>query len=166
LLRRNATDPAIAARPAVLFGDHRWAHREYVAESARWAALLLAHAPAEGRLHVGVLLDNTPDYLFALGGAALSGSTVVGLNHTRTGEHLRRDIAHTDIGLIVTEPGHLADLAPLLPDLGLDDDRLLVSHRYPAPGSTDQHPPPIGPPIPTGRGCWCSPRVRRLLPRP
>lgn len=135
LLRRNAVDPAIAIRPAVLFDDHRWTHGEYVAESARWAAFFRAHAPAEGRLHVGVLLDNTPDYLFALGGAALSGATVVGLNHTRTGEHLRRDIAHTDVGLIVTEPGHLADLAPVTADL--DIGPVVVSHRYPVPGQSE-----------------------------
>ncbi len=129
LLLRNATDPAIASRPAVLFGDRRWTHGEYVAESTRWANLFRAHVPGEGRLHVGVLLDNTPDYLFALGGAALSGSTIVGLNHTRTGEHLRRDIAHTDVGLLVTEPGHVADLAPIIAHL--DAVPVLVSRRYP-----------------------------------
>ena len=46
-------------------------------------------------LHVAVLLDNTPDYLFAFGGAALVGAAVVGLNHTRRGEHLLRDVEHT-----------------------------------------------------------------------
>ena len=66
--------------------------------------------------HVGVLLDNTPDYLFALGGAAFAGATIVGLNPTRVGEHLLRDLTHTDVDLIVTEPAHLDDLAGL--DLG------------------------------------------------
>ena len=47
-----------------------------------------------------MLLDNTPDYLFALGGAALIGGAVVGLNHTRRDEHLLRDVAHTDCGLV------------------------------------------------------------------
>jgi fatty-acyl-CoA synthase len=60
-----------------------------------------------------VLLDNTPDYLFALGGAALSRSVVVGLNHTRRDEHLWRDIEHTHIGLIITEPRHLPLLEPI-----------------------------------------------------
>ena len=44
-----------------------------------------------GRAHVAVLLDNTPDYLFAFGGAALIGAAIVGLNHTRRDEHLLRD---------------------------------------------------------------------------
>jgi fatty-acyl-CoA synthase len=106
LLRRNATDPTIRERPAVKFEDRVWTHAEYVAESCRWANLFLSHRSGDRPLHVGVLLDNIPEYLFALGGAALSGSAVVGLNHTRRGEHLLRDIQHTHVGLIVTEARH------------------------------------------------------------
>jgi len=91
LLRRNATEPTIRDRPALKFGDRVWTHGEYVAESCRWANLFRERGPGDRPLHVGVLLDNTPEYLFALGGAALSGSAVVGLNHTRRGEHLGRD---------------------------------------------------------------------------
>jgi len=129
LLRRNGRDPSIASRPAVRFADRVWTHGDYVAEAVRWANLLLAErppSPDERPVHVGVLLDNTPDYLFALGGAAFAGATVVGLNPTRTGEHLLRDLTHTDVDLVVTEPGHLADLDGL--DLGAR--RVVVSHRY------------------------------------
>ncbi len=129
LLRRNATDGTIADRPAVKFGDRVWTHAEYVAESCRWANLFLERAPAARPLHVGVLLDNTPDYLFALGGAALSGSAIVGLNHTRRGEHLGRDLEHTDVDLVVTEPRHQALLEPIARVL----PEVLVSCRYPAP---------------------------------
>src|SRR6266487_4413628 len=90
LLRHNATDVSIRDRPAVKFGDRVWTHGEYVEEARRWSQLFLARAPAGRALHVGVLLDNTPDYLFALGGAALAGAAVVGLNHTRRDEHLLR----------------------------------------------------------------------------
>jgi fatty-acyl-CoA synthase len=129
LFRRNATDRDIADRPAVRFGDRIWTHAEFVAESWRWANLFLAHRPAGDRpTHVGVLLDNTPDYLFAFGGAAFAGATVVGLNPTRQGEHLLRDLVHTDVDLVVSEPAHLADLA----DLDLGDRPVVVSHRYAA----------------------------------
>jgi fatty-acyl-CoA synthase len=140
LLRRNATDPAIRDGPAVKFEDRIWTHAEYVAESTRWANLFLARTPADRALHVGVLLDNVPEYLFALGGAALSGSAVVGLNHTRRGEHLRRDIEHTHVGLIVTEPRHQELLAPfrdaLPPVLVVDRDldRALAEHPTDDPG--------------------------------
>ena len=46
-----------------------------------------------------MLLDNTPDYVFALCGAGLVGAALVGLNHTRRDEHLARDISHTDVQL-------------------------------------------------------------------
>lgn len=128
LLRRNASDPQVGDRPALKFGDGVWTHAEYVAESCRWANLFLAHAPADRPLHVGVLLDNTPEYLFAFGGAALSGAAVVGLNHTRRGEHLARDLEHTHVGLLVTEPRHLPFLEPIADRLSVP---VLVSGRHP-----------------------------------
>jgi len=109
--------------PGLLFGDDSWSWREVVAESARRAALA-AELRQPGPFHVGVLLENGPEYLFWLGGAALSGATVVGINPTRRGAELARDIRHTDCQLIVTDdPGRqtLADLDP-----GVDDDRILI----------------------------------------
>jgi fatty-acyl-CoA synthase len=130
LLRRNATDVSIRDRPAVKFGGRVWTHGEYVEEASRWAQLFLARAPAGGALHVGVLLDNTPDYLFALGGAALTGAAVVGLNHTRRDEHLLHDIEHTHLGLLVTEPRHSPLLEPIAGRLPIEADNLLVSTRF------------------------------------
>jgi len=111
LLRRNATE--FGDRPAIKFGDRTWTHGEYFAESCRFAALFLDRLPAGAPRHVAVLLDNTPDYLFAFGGAALIGAAIVGLNHTRRDEHLLRDAIHTHCGLVVTEPRHEALLAPI-----------------------------------------------------
>ncbi len=54
-----------------------------------------------------------------LGGAALAGATLVGINPTRRGEELARDIRHTDCQLIVTEPSH----RPLLDGLDLGAGR-------------------------------------------
>jgi fatty-acyl-CoA synthase len=111
LLRRNAT--VYGDLIAIRFGDSVWTHREYFEESCRFAALFAERLPAAGSRHVGVLLDNTPDYLFAFGGAALIGAAVVGLNHTRRGVHLLRDIEHAHCGLVITEPRHGALLEPV-----------------------------------------------------
>src|SRR5207248_8773407 len=120
LLRRNGTEPTIRDRVAIKLGDRTWTHGEYYAESVRFANLFLERL-AEGRpRHVAVLLDNTPDYLFAFGGAALIGGAIVGLNHTRRDEHLLRDVQHTDCGLVLTEPRHeglLSSIAGGLPPL-------------------------------------------------
>ncbi|HEY7136292.1 MAG TPA: AMP-binding protein [Acidimicrobiia bacterium] len=141
LLRRNATDPTIATRPALRFGDRVWTHREYFDESCRFANLFLTHKPADRPLHVAVLLDNLPDYLFAFGGAALSGSCVVGLNHTRRDEHLLRDAEHTHCSLVITEPRHEALLAPIVDRLPVGDDGVLVTTRD---GDADDPPSTIG----------------------
>jgi len=132
LLRRNASDPEVRDRPAVKFGDRAWTHGEYVAECQRFANLFLARQATRGSgrdraTHVGVLLDNVPEYLFVLGGAALAGAAVVGLNHTRRDEHLLRDLHHTDCDLVISEPRHLPLLEPIASDL----PELLVSGRYP-----------------------------------
>ena len=78
-------------------------------------ARFLEQEVVEGPPHVGVLLDNVPEYLFTLGGAALSGRVVVGLNPTRRGEELARDVRHADCRLLLTDAEH----APLLEGLDL-----------------------------------------------
>jgi fatty-acyl-CoA synthase len=123
LLRRNAGDPAIADRPAIRFEDRLVTHAGYYSESCRWANLFLRHRRPGEPFHVAVLLDNVPEYLFAFGGAALAGATVVGVNHTRRGEHLLHDVTHTHCGLVVYEPRHEELIAPVLGEL---DDVLVV----------------------------------------
>ena len=54
-----------------------------------------------------MLLDNIPEFWFTLCGAALAGATVVGINPTRRGAELARDIAHTDCAIVLTESVHL-----------------------------------------------------------
>ncbi|GAB2867272.1 AMP-binding protein [Nocardioides pacificus] len=91
---------------ALLFEDERWTWREFLAEAATRSAILQELRPAEGPWHVGVLLDNTPEYLFLIAGAALSGATLVGINPTRRGSELAADIRATDCQLIVTDPAY------------------------------------------------------------
>lgn len=120
LLRARAGDD----HPGLLFEDLSMSWGEVVRASAERAALAAARR-RPGPFHVGVLLENVPEYLFWLGGAALSGAAIVGINPTRRGAELARDIAHTDCQLIVTDGPGREVLAGL--DLGLDDDRVLVT---------------------------------------
>lgn len=161
LLRRNAVDPDIASRPAIRFGDRTWTHAEYVAESCRWANLFLERRQTgpggdhgsgdEAPFHVAVLLDNVPEYLFALGGAALSGATLVGLNHSRSGAALADDLARTHCGLLVSEPRHDDLLAPALAHVRIDRANLLRvgDTLEPALDSVPSTDPGIEPPIET-----------------
>lgn len=107
----------------LVFEDERYTWDEIVTASAARAALA-GQRRGDGPFHVGVLLDNVPEYLFWLGAAALCGATVVGINPTRRGEELARDIRHTDCALLVTDQAGRATLETV--DHGIDPDRVLV----------------------------------------
>jgi fatty-acyl-CoA synthase len=110
-------------RPALLYEDQRWTYREWVRAGAQRAALFGA-LRVDGPPHVGVLLDNVPEFTMWVGAAALAGTTVVGINGTRRGEELARDIRHTDCQLIVTDATQVGLLDGL--DLGAAAGRVLV----------------------------------------
>jgi fatty-acyl-CoA synthase len=138
LLRRNAHE--FGDHLAVRFGDRQWTHAEYFEESCRFAALFLERLPPDAPRHVAVLLDNTPDYLFAFGGAALIGGAIVGLNHTRRDEHLLRDASYTSCALVLTEPRHEPLLAPIADRL----PPIISSDRFAEPGDAA---PALGTPL-------------------
>jgi len=121
---RTAAEVVLArehdTNPGLVFEGRCWTWAEVVAEMAArtgWLAVLDPDDPP----HVGVLLDNVPEYLFALGAAMLSGSVVVGLNSTRRGDELARDIAFTDCGILLTDAAH----RPLLTGLDLGRTRVV-----------------------------------------
>ncbi len=107
--------------PALLFEDESWTwdeHTRIAAERAAW----LTSLRVEGPFHIGVLLDNVPEFSFLLAGAALCGAVVVGLNPTRKGAELARDLVAGDCQLVVTEHRHLAALDGL--ELPFGEDRV------------------------------------------
>ncbi|ONI88682.1 acyl-CoA synthetase [Actinosynnema sp. ALI-1.44] len=106
---------------------HSWA--EHIRISARYAAALRTALNWDIPPHVGILADNVPAFSFLLGGCALSGAVLVGLNPTRRGEALARDIRLADCQLVLAERKHL----PLLEgsDLGVAAVHELESWRIP-----------------------------------
>ena len=97
----------------LLFEDQRWTWREFVAESAVRAELIRAVCGEhpDRPPHVGAMLENVPEYMFLLGGAVLAGATLVGVNTTRRGADVARDIRHTHCDLlVVADEGDVAGL--------------------------------------------------------
>jgi fatty-acyl-CoA synthase len=91
---------------ALLFEDQRWSWRELVGEAATRSALMVKWRPEGRPWHIGVLLENTPEYVFLIAGAALCGATVVGINPTRRGAELAADIRGTDCAVVVTDAAY------------------------------------------------------------
>jgi len=115
--------------PGLLFDDERYSWDDVVRAGAVRAALARELQPMDRPFHIGVLLENVPEYLFWIGAAAFSGAAVVGINPTRRGAELAADIRHTDCALIVTDRRHSSLLDGL--DLDVDTERTLVVDEPP-----------------------------------
>jgi fatty-acyl-CoA synthase len=109
LLRNRLGDD----HPGYIFEGTTTSWDEVVRESTRRAAYLREHLDPTAKPHVGVLLENTPEYLFWIGAAALTGSCIVGINPTRRGAELARDVRHTDCQMIVTDSAGMATFTDL-----------------------------------------------------
>jgi fatty-acyl-CoA synthase len=96
-------------RVGLVFEDREWTWGEVVEESLARASLLRQSGLA-GK-HIGVLLDNLPEYFFLLCAAALTGSVVVGANDTRRGDPLAGDLRHTDCAVVLTDSSKAGLLA-------------------------------------------------------
>ncbi|WP_333619552.1 AMP-binding protein [Dietzia sp.] len=134
LLAREGDDS-----PGLLFEDGSWTWDAFVRESAVRASLLTAlsethrdktdsREPERHKtLHVGVLLDNVPEYLFLLSGAALSGVTIIGVNPTRRGAELAADIRGAECDVLLASAEGLALLDGIgRVELGLAEEPLDV----------------------------------------
>ena len=103
------------------FDDRVWSWREHLAEAQRQAAALIGLADPSRPLHVGTLLANGPQMLTAMAAAGLGGYVLCGINSTRRGTALVRDIAKADCQILLTDSAH----KPLLDGLDLPGVRVL-----------------------------------------
>ena len=90
--------------------------RRHVQHGADLAAALRARLDPDRPPHIGILLGNTPLFSALLVAAGLSGMVAVGLNPTRRGAALRRDIVHADCQLVITDADPQSfgpDIAPV-----------------------------------------------------
>lgn len=110
LAHRTATGTALA------FEDARWTWPEYLVESAARAHVLTEMIPPGAPPHVGVLFENTAELAMNLAAGAIGGLVPVGINATRRGEGLARDVRTAHCQVLLTDSEHLGLLDGL--DLG------------------------------------------------
>jgi fatty-acyl-CoA synthase len=99
LVRARADDPT----PGLVFEGRTWTWAEHTAEAAARASWYAGRRPVDGPPHVGVLLENVPEYSFWLAAAALGRFVLVGLNSTRKGDNLAADVRGTRCHLVLTD---------------------------------------------------------------
>ncbi|MCU1587640.1 MAG: acyl-CoA synthetase [Frankiales bacterium] len=125
LVRARADDH----RPGLLFEGRSWTWAEHTAEAAARAAWYADwRGPSDGPPHIGMLLENVPEYSFWLAAAALGRFVLVGLNATRRGSELAADITGTSCSLVLT------DRPELLDGLDLGGAQVLDPNRSYPPG--------------------------------
>ncbi len=122
LVRARAADDTVG----LVAGEQTWTWRQVVAEAAARAAWMRATLDPQRPPHIGVLLPNVAEYVFQILGAALAGTCIVGVNSTRRGAELARDISHSACQFVLADQTY-ADLvenpvlvsdAPWAPYLG------------------------------------------------
>jgi fatty-acyl-CoA synthase len=121
-------------KPFLLFANDRITYGEYFERCARAAGMMRARLPEGEPPHVGVLMGNTPEFLYLIGGAALAGAVIVGINATRRGPEVERDIRHTDCAFVIVDDAHRSILT------GLDTPATLPSNETDAGFDPDYEP--------------------------
>jgi fatty-acyl-CoA synthase len=156
-VRARSSDDNVAIR----FENETLTYRQWCAGVAERAALwlgILKDRPAGSAPHIGVLLENTPEFTMWLGAAAVTGSVVVGINPTRRGAELARDITHTSCQIVVTEISQVALLDGL--DLGDANGFIFVTESNEYVESVNAYAGAI---LPTSEDCHVDPSDTFLL---
>ncbi|MDQ7803115.1 long-chain-fatty-acid--CoA ligase [Amycolatopsis sp. A133] len=115
-------------RPSLRFEDETCSWAAHVRASARCAAGLRETLDRDKPPHVGILADNIPAFSVLLGACAFAGAVLVGLNPTRRGDALARDIRLADCQFVVAERKY----RPLLDGLDLDGIEVREPESWPA----------------------------------
>ena len=156
-VRARSTDDNVAIR----FEDESLTYREWcsgvASRSAMWLEILRSR-PEGTSPHIGLLMENTPEFTMWLGVAAVTGSVIVGINPTRRGAELARDITHTSCQIIVTESSQVDLLEGL--DLGVANGSVMVVESNDYAQAVASY---VGASLPTAQECPVNPTDTFLL---
>ncbi len=123
-------------RPFLLFENQTYTYGDVYRQAVRYAGLFRAVkrdrlkegriGPAE-QLAIGMYQENTPEFVFAFFGAALSGDVLFGINTGFRGETLASVIDQARITLVLADPPRRPRVEAVLSRLeGLGPDDLLL----------------------------------------
>ncbi len=109
----NGSDPLIIDRSFIMFRDdaeglRSISYAEYLQQSLAYGNMLKSMKARLGigsgqRFHVGVFMQNIPEFFFLLGGCAFTNATLVGVNNAQVGEKLAFDINNIDMHVLFVD---------------------------------------------------------------
>jgi fatty-acyl-CoA synthase len=107
------TDPATRARVFIMNREDGGGTTEYTYADLYEKSLEYANAiarlrdeldkPGGDRFHVGVFMQNRPEFFYVLGGCAFTNSTLVGINNAQVGEKLAFDVNNIDVDVLIAD---------------------------------------------------------------
>ena len=138
-LRARVADSA--ERRFLRFEAETWTFADAFREACRYANLFLKVRDPGRPFHVGVLMDNVPAFVFAELGCGLAGAALVGLNPTRTGPFLARDVGHAECQIVVVEARYAEQLQAALGSEPGAHPAVFVTDRWDAADTPRAMPP-------------------------
>ncbi len=131
VIQHRGADPGSKDRLFMYFEDERLTFGDYLSWCIRYANMFLK-VKAEKKpdcFNVGVLMQNYPEFMIALGACALAGATLSGINTGQKGLMLARDIDFTDCMLLITDNMFLPEVEAVIDDLPrMDRKDVLVNN--------------------------------------
>jgi acyl-CoA synthetase (AMP-forming)/AMP-acid ligase II len=113
LIVHNGTDPSIRDRAFIRFWDRQETlctitHAQFLDQALAYGCMLKGMKERLGiqageRFHVGVFMQNIPEFFFILGGCAFTNATLVGVNNAQVGEKLAFDINNIDMHVLFVD---------------------------------------------------------------
>lgn len=121
-----ARSPFRRNRVLFIFEGKSYTYAETYRESRRYAALFLAvkeervrqgRMKPEDNLAVGMCQENTPEFIFAFLGAAMSGSVLFGFNTGFRGDTLVNIINQAETGLLMVDEASAVEVERIYPKI-------------------------------------------------
>ena len=113
IIKHNGKDPEIKNRMFILFREEDGTvatitYNDFYRKSIEYGNLIHQIKKEQGvepstRFHVGVFMQNIPEFFYILGGCSFTNSTLVGINNAQVGEKLAFDINNIDVKVLFVD---------------------------------------------------------------
>ncbi len=115
------------------FEDETFTFSEYLILCSRYARMFtraFEEKKQSTHFHVGILMQNYPEFMVTLGACALCGATLSAINTGQKGASLSRDINFTDCMMLITDNTFLPEVENVIGDLELIEPKDVLVNNF------------------------------------